>query len=88
VKISMLIRQCCIRLLSASNFNGTCIDATQEERRSIFPLPLAREFANKGPYKTFQCNEIGDCVRCAEWINRNRLSDTRYESDEGTVCEI
>lgn len=59
----------------AIEFQRDLYSGVREERRSISTLPVIRAFANKGSYKTFRCNEIGDCVRCSEWINRNRLSD-------------
>jgi len=87
----MLIQQCCIYESAIGVEFQQQNSYPQEERRSIFPPALIREFTNKGPYKTFRCNEIGDCVRCTEWINRNRLLDTsrmkgRYaRSDDGWI---
>lgn len=78
MKISALIRQYCIRVCYRPlNFNGALAIRRRKRKEDRFCLPpLTREFANKGPYKTFRRNEIGDCVCHAEWINRNRLSDT------------
>lgn len=80
-------------LLSMSNFSDTrdSYPPTRKKRRSIsaplFARWRARASANKGRYKTFRCNEIGDCVRRPEWINRNRLSNTSRNGG-GRACEI